>query len=45
MKLPSRKVLVRYIHWRERVLSTMKWIIEAQKAELAYWKAKAKERL
>lgn len=36
MKLPTRKALVRYLHWRESVLRTMKWIIAEQQREIAF---------
>jgi hypothetical protein len=42
MKLPTRKALVRYLHWREQVLSTMKWIISEQQREIAFLKSRAK---
>ncbi len=42
MKLPTRKALVRYLHSRESVLATMKWIIEEQKREIALLKARVK---
>lgn len=42
MKLPTRKALVCYLHGRERVLSTMKWIIEEQKREIAFLKSRVK---
>jgi hypothetical protein len=42
MKLPTRKALVRYLHWREAVLSTMKWIIAEQQREIAFLKSRAK---
>lgn len=42
MKLPTRKALVRYLHQRETVLSTMKWIIEEQKREIAFLKSRVK---
>jgi hypothetical protein len=42
MKLPTRKALVRYLHWRESVLSTMKWIIAQQNHEIAFLKRQLK---
>jgi len=42
MKLPTRKALVRYLHWREQVLATMKWIISEQKREIAFLQARVK---
>lgn len=42
MRLPSRKALVRYLHWRESVLSTMKWIISEQNREITFLKARVK---
>ncbi len=42
MKLPTRKALVRYLHWRESVLATMKWIIAMQKDEIAFLKRRVK---
>jgi hypothetical protein len=42
MKLPTRKALVRYLHWRENVLATMKWIIQRQNEEIAFLKRQIK---